>query len=636
MNIFRTLPREVYECILLQLERMYLGCGGKSCSECYVRDLYSLSLTSRAWDRVVNPRMYRDLWVLGSNDDTSRAQVKIMGTSRLKLLRRTLRERPSLAQLVRNLHMPDFQDLYHNATIEREEIVNLVASLVMACPKLERLIGFHIPYTHSHDRLSYALSTRSNLRERVWYFSEEEEGMNEDSFEDDPSLDYYHAATDPTERFLELNSNHTLLTSLVLHQDFFRTSHDLNFRAIIGTLRQFPKLRDLSISGLSKTAFTNFTLNALPSNLLNLRLENLRGINDSGMERFSKSRTVKSLESITLINLEISRLDVICNFLHPRLSHLKRFSLVQYQTPLIPVNRGRSLRPQFHSPTLEHLHWEIRSQAGLPPSLTPVNNTLSDEDPMAHLTHLLLANSIKKGTSFPALQRIRIPHDPDGLVQAQCKPLVSALLPPDAILFTAAPRPAKNHQPISPPHTPKSHTSSFTSQQTQEATGARDATPPALKKPPPSPTEEEYRPMAPLPSLTSPNTIFTQFPHITALTPSRSRLAAQSRILAARKKVQSNDAHSKKSVHGICGDARSNVIYEVGSDREALGLFWDSRDVEDEDEMERNGWIVEMEDLVGRWEGSFSSEERRGKCGFGHSEKEGSGRGDFAAIGHLF
>lgn len=58
MNIFRKLPREVYECILLQLKRMYLGRGGKSCSECYVRDLHSLSLTSRAWDRVVNPWMY--------------------------------------------------------------------------------------------------------------------------------------------------------------------------------------------------------------------------------------------------------------------------------------------------------------------------------------------------------------------------------------------------------------------------------------------------------------------------------------------------------------------------------------------------------------------------------------------------
>ncbi|CAI6340063.1 unnamed protein product [Periconia digitata] len=591
MNIFRKLPREVYECILLQLENMHLGRDGQGCSQCYVRDLYHLCLTSRSWDRVANPRMYRDLWVLGSDDSASHMQVKIIGTSRLKLLRRTLRERPTLAQLVRNLHMPDFQDLYHNAAIEREEIVNLVASLVMACPRLERLIGFHIPYTHSCDRLSYALSTRPSLKERVWLLSEDDGGIAEDQYEDDSTEDYYHAATDPTERFLGLNYNHPDLTSLVLHQDSIHTSRELNFRAIIGTLRQFPKLRNLSLSGLSKTAFSNFTLNALPTDLVSLRLENLPGINDTGLERFSTSRTVKTLQSITLINLEISRLDIICNFLHPRLSKLHRFSLIQYRTPLVTSNRGIWLRPHFHSPTLKYLHWEIRSQAGPPPSLTTPNTTTTtlaeEEDPTSHLTNLLLATSIRKGISFPSLQRIRIPHDPSGLLQAQCKPLTSALLPSDTHLFTTT-------SPSPSPHS-----------------SLQSASKPNNHKRLPSRTDSPTSPLS-----SNPTTPLRSFPHLTRLTPSRSRLAAQSRILAANTPRQKHRAvesaappRSTKppSFMGL-GEPRSRVVYDVRSDREALGLF-----VGDEDDQGyegegdayglRNEWVVGVEDLVGRWEG---------------------------------
>jgi hypothetical protein len=54
--IFKTLPREVYECIISQLEQIYLGQEGP-CSACYLRDLYSLSLVSRTWDKVTISHM---------------------------------------------------------------------------------------------------------------------------------------------------------------------------------------------------------------------------------------------------------------------------------------------------------------------------------------------------------------------------------------------------------------------------------------------------------------------------------------------------------------------------------------------------------------------------------------------------
>ena len=129
--------------------------------------------------------------VLANEDHGNLPRLKIRGTSKLKLLRRTLRENTGLARKVRELFVSDFQVLYQDATIEREEIVNLVASLVMACPRLERLIGFHIPFSHAFDRLSHALSTRSSLKERVWMLTKADRNSTE---EDDDQIRGHYVA----------------------------------------------------------------------------------------------------------------------------------------------------------------------------------------------------------------------------------------------------------------------------------------------------------------------------------------------------------------------------------------------------------------------------------------------------------
>lgn len=56
-SVFKKLPREVYDCIVEQLEQLHLG-EEQSCQSCYLRDLCSLSLTSRAWDRAATLQMY--------------------------------------------------------------------------------------------------------------------------------------------------------------------------------------------------------------------------------------------------------------------------------------------------------------------------------------------------------------------------------------------------------------------------------------------------------------------------------------------------------------------------------------------------------------------------------------------------
>lgn len=55
-NVFKKLPREIYNCILAQLEHLHLR-DDQACLPCYLKDLYSLSRTSRAWDKAARSIM---------------------------------------------------------------------------------------------------------------------------------------------------------------------------------------------------------------------------------------------------------------------------------------------------------------------------------------------------------------------------------------------------------------------------------------------------------------------------------------------------------------------------------------------------------------------------------------------------
>lgn len=54
---FKILPLEVYDCILLQLRIIHEDPQSQSCQSCHLRDLWSLSLTSRTWDKAVVKRL---------------------------------------------------------------------------------------------------------------------------------------------------------------------------------------------------------------------------------------------------------------------------------------------------------------------------------------------------------------------------------------------------------------------------------------------------------------------------------------------------------------------------------------------------------------------------------------------------
>jgi hypothetical protein len=493
--------------------------------------------------------------------------------------------------------MSDFLTLYKTASIDREEILNLVASVVMACPNLERLVGFHTRYAFSFDRLSHALSMKKNLKERVWLLTENADDDFDENDDDELNNVYYQAERDPTERFLELNSNHPNLTTLVLHQEACHASISLNFRAIIGTFRQLPSLCHLSVSGLPASSFTNMTLNALPPNLKSLRLENLSGINDKGLQRFANSHLSTSLESVALIDLSISNLITLSHFLSDNLVNLEHFTFSQHNAPSLPFTNDI---PLLQSQTLEYIHWEVRSQACSPLThyTSAVGFPFPNTEPISCLATSLLSTCIKNSL-FPSLRKLRAPHDPQGLLQAQCRPLATAMLSEDV--------PARRPVPLYMAH--------------HDGMLSPSCSPSLSGSPLPSPEFRADSPMSMTFDIPTSRTYTSQHsPTVVdssvALSPSASRAAAQSRIFAARKtpfitiRVIDPDGSIcvEKKFGEFIGRLDSNIKYELRSDR--------IRMAEDEGEVDEcgNKWLVGMGDFAGKWEAQSS----QSMCWKGH------------------
>lgn len=55
--IFKRLPPEVYDCILRHLELEHTGAHKSGCLTCFQRDLHSLALTNRAWEKAVRSKL---------------------------------------------------------------------------------------------------------------------------------------------------------------------------------------------------------------------------------------------------------------------------------------------------------------------------------------------------------------------------------------------------------------------------------------------------------------------------------------------------------------------------------------------------------------------------------------------------
>lgn len=343
---------------------------------------------------------YRKIWVV-ADSNTSHSRRSWPGPGdKLRLLLRTLRENRSLARMVKEIHVPGWLRLYEFANVEeRNEIVEDLSAIVIACTNLERLVGFYTVYNHELDSLTQALSSRTRLRERLWIIRDDRavlrrrqsQQLGDDQYEEDA-----YEKPDYADSFLQRHVNWASLETLVLFGHDVRTGMD--YRAFVGTFRKLQCLKNLSIAAFAADEFNDRTLQAIPG-VRSLRLQSLPGVTDRGLTKFLNSESATALRGLTLINIEITSLMVLAK-IFSRCERLRKFTFSQDASPSLPP--GAILPQQFlASKTLEYLHWD------------PLMPGSASRD---------LASCIDAG-AFPALCKIRAPTDYSGKFQELCRPL---------------------------------------------------------------------------------------------------------------------------------------------------------------------------------------------------------------------
>lgn len=362
---------------------------------------------------------YEKIHIVGNDAPLQLKKYKMKSGVRLKLLRRTLRERRVLAQYVTEFKPPR---LNPDTELQGKDIIDQVASIVMSCPNLERLIGFYPIYHHEFDRLTYALSTRRKLKEHMWIMGENNAITQRSLKQLPPGLMDY----DQVDSFLHYNQAWTSLTTLFLHS---HNSGILERDIFSAVLHQLPSLQHLSISNFDIDDFDDIILQDLPP-LRSLRLQDLEGITYRGLSDFARSPSSQTLQSLSLVHLDIAYLSTITNLLL-YLRSLKRFTLVQESSPVTEPDE-LIFQPIVASHSLTFLHWDILRPGPANPNL---------------------ASSIR-ASGFPALRTIRAPSDHDGLLQSLCRPRATIVLPSDK--YSRAYRLASNKTQTSPNRTPLS------------------------------------------------------------------------------------------------------------------------------------------------------------------------------------
>ncbi|KAL5001461.1 hypothetical protein BDV10DRAFT_6648 [Aspergillus recurvatus] len=427
-SVFKRVPQEVYENILDQLHYLHAGPNQSGCMTCFQRDLHALSLTCRPWEKAVRGRLYNRINIIGSDSPAQLKKYRLKRGSRLKLLRRTLRERKLLANLVLELRVPQIDLLFTTGkhTAQWQEYRDLIASVVMVCPNLERLLGLTIPFNHEFDRLTHALSTRRKLKEHTWILCEATE-----TAEASPRSTSCPGSLGPLQmfEFLNYHASWTNLETLMLYGLDQTALEPSVFLRMIDLL---PSLRNLCVSNFDTDAFSDTALLCLPS-LESLRLENLPGVTDAGLAQYTSRPESSTLKSLVLIEPNVDSLLVISKIL-ASLQNLERFKIVQTEKCPTLNTDGIVFQPLLASSSLKFLHWDVAcpnphtalSRLDFAPFAKPLQHT---ETPNSHL-----AQSILYG-GFPRLNALRAPSDiePPGALQAVCQPIPrgQALLQPD-------------------------------------------------------------------------------------------------------------------------------------------------------------------------------------------------------------
>ena len=409
---FMKLPKEILLVILGEMKKSHLEIGSLSCTTCYMRDLVNIGVSCRKWWNAARCTLYEDVQLLGCDSTVHiKKKFKVKYGARLILLRRTLRAQPQLAAYVKSLKVPSILEVMKGKK-EQEDYIDLVASLIMVCPNLERFPGFYPAYDHTFSRLVHALSTRTQLKEAVWIIDPSPfQQQRRHALTNDSQLIKSVIAPDsllPEQciDFLTYHSNWRHLKTLFLHCN---EGGSVNSRLFADVCISLPSLENLHVSAFPAPAFNDSILISLPP-LKYLRLDNLLGITASGLSNYVCLSSSKNLQSLSLNLLPLLSLPVLAR-IFSHLRSLTRFTISQAPSPGLPIGTDIFLHPYLASRSLEYLHWEITN---------PEDEKATD----------ILAKSIFY-SGFPALRTIRAPTDFDGVLQRLCKPREKIELPGD-------------------------------------------------------------------------------------------------------------------------------------------------------------------------------------------------------------
>jgi hypothetical protein len=369
----------------------------------------NLAVTSKRWDWAVRIRLwvlpialrapsvhanaggrYDRIHITGPESSAQLEKYNLKSGVRLKLLRRTLRSRPELGTYVHELCIPDPDG---DDGFPIRSMADLIASVIMACPNLERLTAFTPSYSHVFSRIIHALSTRSRLVQHTWRIGENAAITKRSHIQPAPGL----VDAEQTSSFLNFHALWTNLATLRLHAQPGAILEHGGFTALFPRL---PSLQHLAISAFDADDFNDTTLLSIPA-LRSLSLHALPGVTALGLTRLGSHRTAPTLHTLTLHTLAIPSICPLAKLLIS-LPALRALSLTQPTAPTILASET-VIPPVLASSTLRHLSWATA------PAPTSSN----------HLALSLAANG------FPALRTLYAPCDLDGALQALCAPMHS-------------------------------------------------------------------------------------------------------------------------------------------------------------------------------------------------------------------
>lgn len=445
-EMFNRLPHEVVRLIMDHLKDLHLSKRSGSCATCWMRDCCSMALCNRKSLQVARAALYDNILLVGADSAHQRKKYRGVYPTRLVLLRRSLRADNRLAEMVRSIKVPALPE---DASIDNEAYHDIVASVVMACPNLERLDGFYPTYNHSHSRLFHALGSRSALKEMTWVMdtvpTEPEtpeperrghQSRRSQSRSQSRSRHSKHGSSvsayssrrysDPRNYLLPQFANNFVLQHSCWQELSHLTIHCLpgaNLTTPNGlitvVLTYLPSLKSLYLSNVPARSFDDNALLSIPRPLKKLSLCQCTGVSTAGLSAFVSQPSAADLETLTLVHQNIDSLPAIVRILS-KLTKLTKFSLVQALAPILPSDTFIWLMPYLASSSLKHLHWDI-FESGFNDREGEGGTTKADD---------ILLRSIK-ADGFPNLRNLRIPRDPKGLFQAICRPTERVDLPGD-------------------------------------------------------------------------------------------------------------------------------------------------------------------------------------------------------------